>query len=84
MGELHRIVQTQTVIGEPVKAGDLTLIPVSKITFGFGAGGGETEKAQGLAREAGRKLDKAVSKGVIHKNQGANRKSSIGKRAAAL
>ena len=45
MGELHRIVQTQTVIGEPVKAGDLTLIPVSKITFGFGAGGGETEKA---------------------------------------
>ena len=46
MGELHRIVQTRTVVGEPVKAGDLTLIPVSKISFGFGAGGGETGKAQ--------------------------------------
>ena len=45
MGELHRIVQTRTVVGEPVKAGDLTLIPVSKISFGFGAGGGETGKA---------------------------------------
>ena len=45
MGELHRIVQTRTVVGEPVKTGDLTLIPVSKISFGFGAGGGETGKA---------------------------------------
>ena len=33
---------------------------------------------------AARKLDKAVSKGVIHKNQAANRKSAIAKQAAAL
>ena len=46
MGELHRIVQTKTVVGEPVEAGDLTLIPVSKITFGFGAGGGQQGKGQ--------------------------------------
>jgi uncharacterized spore protein YtfJ len=38
MGELHRIVRTETVVGEPVKAGEITLIPVSKISFGFGAG----------------------------------------------
>ena len=37
-----------------------------------------------LARDAGRKLDKAASKGVIHKNQAANRKSAIAKRAASL
>lgn len=37
-----------------------------------------------LAAAAGRELDKAVSKGVIHKNQAANRKSAIAKRAAAL
>jgi small subunit ribosomal protein S20 len=37
-----------------------------------------------LAKEAARELDKAVSKGVIHKNQAANRKSSIAKRTAAL
>jgi small subunit ribosomal protein S20 len=33
---------------------------------------------------ATKKLDKAVSKGVIHKNQAANRKSSIAKQVAAL
>ncbi|MEW6752443.1 MAG: spore germination protein GerW family protein [Candidatus Latescibacterota bacterium] len=44
LGELHRIVQTETVVGTPVQAGDLTLIPVSKISFGFGAGGGREGK----------------------------------------
>ena len=38
---------------------------------------GQADKATELARAASRQLDKAVSKGVIHKNQAANRKSSI-------
>jgi len=46
MGELHRIVQTRTVVGEPVQAGQVTLIPVSKLSFGFGAGGGQEGKGQ--------------------------------------
>ena len=33
---------------------------------------------------ASTKLDKAVSKGVIHKNQAANKKSAMAKKAAAL
>jgi small subunit ribosomal protein S20 len=33
---------------------------------------------------ASKKLDKAASKGVIHKNQAANRKSAIAKQVAAL
>lgn len=33
---------------------------------------------------AGRKLDKAVSKGVIHRNNAANRKSAISKKVNAL
>src|SRR5258708_5355466 len=41
---------------------------------------GDAERAQELLRDATRKLDKAVSKGVIHKNQAANRKSAIAKR----
>jgi uncharacterized spore protein YtfJ len=49
MGELHRIVRTETVVGEPVNAGGLTLIPVSKISFGFGAGGGKEDQAKGGA-----------------------------------
>ena len=34
--------------------------------------------------KATKKLDKAVSKGVIHQNQAANRKSAIAKQVAAL
>ena len=45
---------------------------------------GDTAAAQTLLRDASRKLDKAVSKGVIHKNQAANRKSAIAKRHNAL
>ena len=42
------------------------------------------DQVQALARDAARKLDKAASKGVIHKNQAANRKSAIAKKAASL
>ena len=45
---------------------------------------GDTAAAEALMRDASRKLDKAVSKGVIHKNQAANRKSAIAKRQSAL
>ncbi|GAA2205737.1 30S ribosomal protein S20 [Nonomuraea monospora] len=45
---------------------------------------GDVEQAAALQRVAARQLDKAVSKGVIHKNQAANRKSAIAKQAAAL
>lgn len=40
--------------------------------------------AKALAADANKALDKAVSKGVIHANQAANRKSSISKQASAL
>jgi small subunit ribosomal protein S20 len=45
---------------------------------------GDAEKAQELARQANRELDQAASRGVIHKNQAANRKSSIDSRVSAL
>ncbi|MGP3979934.1 30S ribosomal protein S20 [Streptomyces sp. KR80] len=45
---------------------------------------GDVEKATVAAREASRKLDKAVSKGVIHKNQAANKKSALADRVASL
>lgn len=52
--------------------------------FREAAEAGESDKAQVLARAACRALDKAASKGVIHANQAANRKSAIAARAAAL
>ncbi|MBP2702699.1 30S ribosomal protein S20 [Microbispora sp. RL4-1S] len=45
---------------------------------------GNVDETLAALKAASRQLDKAVSKGVIHKNQAANRKSAIAKRAAAL
>ena len=52
--------------------------------FREAAAAGDKDAALEASRVASRKLDKAVSKGVIHKNQAANRKSSIMKQAASL
>jgi small subunit ribosomal protein S20 len=45
---------------------------------------GDKAAAEAALKVAARKLDKAVSKGVIHKNQAANRKSALAVRVAAL
>ena len=52
--------------------------------FREAAEAGDAAEAKELAKDASRKLDKAASKGVIHKNQAANRKSAIAKKAASL
>jgi small subunit ribosomal protein S20 len=52
--------------------------------FREAAAAGDVEEATVALRVASRKLDKAVSKGVIHKNQAANRKSAIAKRLTEL
>ena len=49
-------------------------------SFREAANAGDEAKADAALRTASRKLDKAVSKGVIHKNQAANRKSAIAKK----
>jgi small subunit ribosomal protein S20 len=45
---------------------------------------GAKDKALAAVATASKKLDKAVSKGVIHRNQAANRKSAIAKKVASL
>jgi small subunit ribosomal protein S20 len=45
--------------------------------FREAAAAGDTEKATALMREASRELDKAASKGVIHANAAANKKSAM-------
>jgi small subunit ribosomal protein S20 len=52
--------------------------------FRAAAVAGNADEARTLAAAAGRKLDKAASAGVIHKNQAANKKSAISRRAASL
>jgi small subunit ribosomal protein S20 len=52
--------------------------------FRQAADGGNLDEAGTALRDACRQLDKAASKGVIHKNQAANRKSAIARRYAEL
>ena len=45
---IKNMVDVNTIIGEPIKAGEVTIIPVSRVAFGFGSGGssfgGEAKK----------------------------------------
>jgi small subunit ribosomal protein S20 len=52
--------------------------------FREAADAGDRDTAVQAMTTASRELDKAASKGVIHKNQAANRKSAMAKRAASL
>ena len=45
MGKIREIVDSNTVVGEPIVTADgVTLIPVSRLSFGFGCGGGDYGK----------------------------------------
>jgi small subunit ribosomal protein S20 len=52
--------------------------------FREAADGGDLDAAETALRAACRQLDKAASKGVIHKNQAANRKSAMARHYAEL
>lgn len=45
---------------------------------------GDKAAAESALRDASRKYDKAVSKGVLHKNNAANKKSGFAKRVAKM
>ncbi len=51
--------------------------------FREAAEAGDVDRAQELAKLANKKLDKAASKGVIHKRTAARRKSKLARAAAA-
>ncbi|MGH3187501.1 MAG: 30S ribosomal protein S20 [Streptosporangiaceae bacterium] len=61
-----------------------SLLRTSVRKFREAADGGNLDEAGTALRVACRQLDKAASKGVIHKKQAANRKSAIAKRYAEL
>lgn len=44
--KIQYIAKTETVFGEPITAGEVTLIPVSKVSVGFAAGGAGSDKSK--------------------------------------
>jgi uncharacterized spore protein YtfJ len=53
MDQIQYIAKTETVIGEPIQSGNVTLIPVSKISVGFAAGGAGNESKAGSGAGTG-------------------------------
>jgi len=63
MDKIHEMVDTNAIVGQPITTPDgVTLIPISKVSFGFGSGGGDYGKTTpkenfGGGSAAGVKID---------------------------
>jgi len=47
LDKMREMVDVSTIIGEPFTTGDTTLIPVSKVSYGFTSGGTDLPSKQG-------------------------------------
>ena len=43
VGSVRTVLDVNRVIGEPIMAGNATILPITKMTIGFASGGGEVE-----------------------------------------
>ena len=61
MGKVREMVDSNAIVGEPIVTPDgVTVIPISRISFGFGSGGGDygaTKTSFGGGAGAGVKID---------------------------
>jgi uncharacterized spore protein YtfJ len=54
VGEIERMLNTKTVVGDPITVEGNTLIPLISVGFGFGVGGGQgTEPKKGSGQGGG-------------------------------
>lgn len=56
VGELRQMARSESIIGAPVTVGERTVLPITKLSFGFGAGGAEgtrTDKGAGFGGGGG-------------------------------
>ncbi|MEJ2310025.1 MAG: spore germination protein GerW family protein [Gammaproteobacteria bacterium] len=54
VSEIERMLNTKTVVGDPITIGKNTLIPLVSVGFGFGVGAGEgTEPQKGAGKGGG-------------------------------
>jgi sporulation protein YtfJ len=55
--KLKWIAQAETVVGKPIQSDNATIIPVSRVSLGFGIGGNENEKSDLKASGGGASID---------------------------
>jgi len=53
VGELKEMARSQSVVGEPINLGNQIVVPLVKISVGFGAGGGQNEKQSEVSQFGG-------------------------------
>ena len=53
LSELREISKTETVVGEPITMGKVVIVPVSKVSVGFGVGGGKRDAKNGQGEATG-------------------------------
>ncbi|MDR0331707.1 MAG: hypothetical protein LBH93_08380 [Chitinispirillales bacterium] len=53
LDHMHHIAKTETVFGDPLKVGGITIVPVSKVSIGFAAGGGGKDDKGGSGAGTG-------------------------------
>ena len=41
INQIKNVVDVNTIIGQPIVVGDVTILPVSKVTYGFASGGSD-------------------------------------------
>lgn len=51
--KLENFLKTKTVVGEPIKIGDVTLVPFINMSFGLGLGVGNGTDEKGMGGEGG-------------------------------
>ena len=53
MKNLKEILSTKTIVGEPVQAGTMTILPIMKVSLGFGVGTGAQKSADSKSSSGG-------------------------------
>lgn len=51
MDKIKQMVDVNTIVGDPIYAGNTTIIPVSKVSYGFASGGSDLPMEKDTAKE---------------------------------
>lgn len=62
--QLAEAAKSDLVVGQPIVAGDVTIVPLSSLSLGFGGGGGEGEGEPPHEHGPARKMKTAKAKGI--------------------
>lgn len=63
---MHSSAGTKFSFGNPIKVGDLSIIPVAKVSFGFGGGGGTSSNKHQKDSNEGVSVESSESQGHEH------------------